>query len=267
MTKQFWVVTYPLSYRITEPIMNAAFKQLDFEGVYDSKAVDSEGLPEVLNKLRSGELSGVSVFTPHKGPSVTLCDAVSEEAQVIGAVNYLQMEGDQLTGYNLDWEGSMRAAQSALPDLSGKHVLVLGAGGSGRAVAYFARKAGAKVTLWSRTPAKAQAFAEKIGVNWLEDLQDLKEAPHVIVNATRTSSKDRQRSLVPFALWEQVELAMESVCSATSLFLEEAKAMNVPHLIVGEDWASHQMNALLSHITGKELGSDEMHCIAHGVLF
>lgn len=62
MSHLFWVVTHPLSYRLTEPIMNEAFKVLGFEGNYDSKDVDESGLEEVIQKVRQGELKGISVF-------------------------------------------------------------------------------------------------------------------------------------------------------------------------------------------------------------
>jgi shikimate dehydrogenase len=264
--KNYWVITHPLSYRITEPIMNAAFEAVSFEGAFDSKEVPEEELEATVEKMRAGELAGLSVFTPHKGPSVALCDELSHEVQAIGAVNYMQMEDGKIHGYNIDWEGAKRAMNTVLPDLSGKKILVLGAGGAGRAVAYFAKQEGAEVYLWNRTPEKAEKFAAQIGVNFVEDLNDMSVHPEVIVNATRVSSQDRQRSLVPFALWEKVELAMESVCRATSLFLEEAKAMNVPHLIDGEDWAAHQMNALLKHIANQEISTDTMHEIVHKAL-
>ncbi|MFT7184492.1 MAG: shikimate dehydrogenase [Oceanicoccus sp.] len=266
MSKAYWVVTHPLTYRVTEPIINAAFQKLDYDGEYDSFDIPTEGLEDVVNKVRSGELSGLSVFTPHKGPSVDLCDVVSDEIRAIGAVNYMQMEEGKLVAYNLDWEGALRAIKSALPDLSGKHILVLGAGGAGRAVAYYGLKEGAKVTIWNRSPEKAKKFAEEAGMDWVEHVDSLADSPHIIVNATRVSSQDRQRSLLPYQLWDQVELAMESVCQSTSLFLEEAKAMNVDHIIRGEDWAAHQMNSLLRHITGQEISSEQMHELVHEVL-
>ena len=266
MTKNFWVVTNPLTYRITEPILNAAFLKIGFDGEFDSQAIEEAGLEEVIDKVRQGELSGVAVFTPHKGPSLAYCDEVSDEIKAIGALNYLQMEGDKLVGYNLDWEGAVRAIKVEVPDLTDKHILVLGAGGAGRAVAYYGLKEGAKVTLWNRTTEKAKKFAESIGINWIEDLEMLDEKPHIIVNATRVSTQDRQRSLLPYKLWENVVLAMESVCRLTSLFLEEAKAMNVQHIIDGDDWAAHQSNALLRHITGKEIPLEDMHKIVLEVL-
>lgn len=266
MTKAYLVITNPLSYRITEPIMNAAFADIQFDGAYDSQAVDEDGLADTIARLRAGEITGLSVFTPHKGPSVKHCDVLSDEVKAIGAVNYLQMEEGKLVGYNLDWEGAMRAIKAEMPDLSGKRVLVLGAGGSGRAAAYFALKEGAKVTIWNRTPEKAQKFAKEIGIEWVDDMATIPELPQVIVNATRLSSQERQRSIIPFSLWKEVELVMESVCRSTSLFLEEAKAMNVTHLIEGEDWAAHQMNALLRHVAGKEVSTERMHEIAHEVL-
>ena len=145
MKNNYWVVTNPLSYRITEPIMNAAFEALGFEGIYDSKEVPAEDLESTIEKLRSGELTGLSVFTPHKGPSTSFCDELCEEAKAIGAVNYLQMKDGKLNGYNLDWEGAKRAISTGIPDLKGKAILVLGAGGAGRAVAYFAKQEGADV--------------------------------------------------------------------------------------------------------------------------
>ncbi len=264
--KHFRVITYPLSYRITEPIMNASFQEMGFEGKYDSKEVSEEGLEEEINKLKSGELYGISLFTPHKGPALEFCDEISDEAKHIGAVNYIQKKGEKLIAYNLDWEGAMRAIRQKMPDISGKNMLVLGAGAAGRAVAYFAREEGANVILWNRTPEKAKSYAERISIDWIEDLTYLKSSPQIIVNATRLSCQDRQQSLLPFILWEKVELAMESVCRSTSLFLEEARAMNVQYLIEGEDWARHQMNALLRHILDREMEESLMQNIIHEVL-
>ena len=178
----------------------------------------------------------------------------------------MQMENDKLVGYNLDWEGALRAIKTEVPNLAEKHILVLGAGGAGRAVAYYCLKEGAKVTLWNRTAEKAKKFAESTDMEWIEDLEKMTELPQIIVNATRVSSQDRQRSLLPFKLWENVELVMESVCRSTSLFLEEAKAMNVKHIIDGDDWAAHQSNALLRHIAGEEIALDEMHQLVSKVL-
>lgn len=96
---------------------------------------------------------------PHKEVALTLCDHVSEEAQRVGAVNTIIVEDGKLFGSNADIHGAATAL-AAHTDLNGKKVVVLGAGGSAKALCCLLINSGSKVTLLNRTPERAARLKE-----------------------------------------------------------------------------------------------------------
>ena len=86
---------------------------------------------------------------------------VSDDARAIGAVNCVHNKGGFLHGYNTDWTGAVKA----LGEVSGRRVVVLGAGGASRAIVYGLKKEGAEVIIQNRDMDKARALAEEFGVS------------------------------------------------------------------------------------------------------
>lgn len=256
--KKFWIIGHPLSFCLTTPVMNGAFKEMGFDGDFETHDLEPEELPKVMEKLHSGELSGVVATMPFKTPSLEYLDEASEEVKAIDSVNLILVEeGTELSkrklhGYNTDWLGAKGAIEMVMPDLQGKKALILGAGGAARAAAYALKKAGAHVDTWNRTAEKGKAFAEKMDLHWVENLNSWGEEPDIIVNATAASDQSRQSTIVPYRMWQRAQLALDAVYGKTSLFLEEAKASKVPYVISGEVWFLKQVIPLFELITGKK---------------
>ncbi len=139
-----------------------------------------------------------------------------------------------------------------LPKLKGLNALVLGAGGAARAAAYGLQQEGAKVSIWNRSPDRAKTFAEKMDLEFVPDMREWKGRPNLIINATSLSDLPRQSTLVPFPLWENVKVALDAVYGKTSLFLEEAKAAQVPHAISGDIWFLNQVFPMFERLTGQK---------------
>ena len=194
-----------------------------------------------MGKLKTGELAGIVATMPYKTPSIAYLDEATEEVKAINAVNVIVNKDGKLHGYNTDWLGAVGAIKTELPEIKDLSVLILGTGGAARAAAYGLKKEGAKVAVWNRTPEKAKAYAQALGVEWVEHLDSWNGEPNIIINATAASSQDRQSTMIPFRFWKTVKLALDAVYGKTSLFLEEAKAMNVPHVISGEMWFLNQV--------------------------
>lgn len=256
--KKFWIVGHPLSFCLCTPVSNGAFKQLGFAGEFETHDVSPEELQNVMEKIRSGELAGAVTTMPHKTPALGFLDEITEEAKAINAVNLVLGENGKLKGFNTDWIGAIGAIKSIIPELTGKHILVLGAGGAARAAAYGFKKEGANVSIWNRTPERAKEFAAKMGINFVPDMRKWDEEPDIIVNATAASYQPSQSTLVPFQIWKKVEIAMDAVYGKTSLFLEEAKAANVKNIISGDSWFLHQAAPLLEIITNQKAPLDLM---------
>lgn len=149
--------------------------------------VETSRLEETLALLGELGFIGGSVTMPLKGRAAELVDRLDEDARGIGAVNTILHTDGQLVGRNTDGAGVLRAL-SAVTDLSGAAVLLLGAGGTARAIAWNLSRAGAKVALWNRTKRRALALLEELrshGAGQLAVAERRREVPFdVLVNAT-----------------------------------------------------------------------------------
>lgn len=262
-TQKYLIIGHPLSFCLTTPVINGGFKELGIDAQFETVDLPPEELPTIMGQLKTGELAGVVATMPYKTPSLEYLDESTEEAKAVNAVNLILSREGKLVGHNTDWLGALGALKTAMPNLKDKQVLILGAGGAARAAAYGLKKEGAQVAIWNRTPERAKEFAEKMDIEWVEHLSSWNKLPDLIINATASSSADRQSTLVPFQLWKNVMLAMDAVYGRTSLFLEEAKAMQVPHVISGEIWFLNQIFTMFKLITGKEGPVDLMTKLTH----
>jgi len=258
MTKQYKVLGHPLKFCLTTPVMNGAFKELNIDANFETLDILPEELPAMMERLKSGELSGLITTMPFKTPSLDFLDGFTEEVKTINAVNLTLSRDGKLFGYNTDYLGAIGAMKTGFPTLKGLKILVLGCGGAARAAAYGFHLEGAEVFLWNRTPEKASAYAEKIGINFVPDFKDWSVRPDAIVNATALSNQDRQSTIVPYALWEKAQVAMDAVYGKTSLFLEEARAAHIPHIFSGELWFLKQIFPIFELITGQKAPEEFM---------
>src|SRR5262249_17529226 len=142
--------------------------------------VSPDGLPAVVAGLRAMRCFGASVTVPHKLAVAKLCDEVSSVARAIGAVNCLEF-GEQLIGHNTDADGFADALAATGFELPAKRIILLGAGGAARAVAYGVRGAGA-IEVVARNPSAvswAQAWP------WTaENLHDCFARADLVVDCT-----------------------------------------------------------------------------------
>jgi shikimate dehydrogenase len=174
---------------------NAAFGHLGENSVYLACRVTGGKLAEAVAGLKALGFRGGNVTIPFKEQVIPLLDGISEEAGLIGAVNTLYWRDGRLWGDNTDGPGFIRALEQVEPRFREYgSALLLGAGGSARAVAVHLALAGIKkVTVVNRTPSKALELVrllEKLGVQakWLdwEDLSlgEAAAGSRIIINTT-----------------------------------------------------------------------------------
>lgn len=166
----------------------AGYRALGLPFVYVPFAVtDLEG---AVRGVRALGVRGCGVSMPFKLAVIPLLDALSPLAERIGAVNTIVNEGGRLVGHNTDAEGALRALEEIV-EVPGREVLVLGAGGAARAIAFALVGAGARVTLANRDEAKARELAAHAGANAraLAGLEST-EPWDVLVNATSLGMRD-----------------------------------------------------------------------------
>jgi shikimate dehydrogenase len=142
------VIGNPIEHSLSPAIHNAAFQKLGLNYVYLAWKVEAIG--EAIRGLRAlGNFCGASVTIPHKVSAIPFLDHVESTARQIGAINTIVAEEGQLTGYNTDATGALRALKEAGVELRGRRVAMLGSGGAARAIAFaLATESGAdKLTL------------------------------------------------------------------------------------------------------------------------
>jgi shikimate dehydrogenase len=166
MIFQLGLIGYPLGHSLSPKIHTAAFKACVLEGDYSLFPIvpeNRQGLKNLLDRLRSGEIHGLNVTIPHKQNVIEFMDELTPTAESIGAVNTVYMKEDKLIGDNTDALGFLsdlkRVTNSSF--LTSHSALVLGAGGSARAVVYALYNDGWKVTIASRRLVQAQELASR----------------------------------------------------------------------------------------------------------
>jgi shikimate dehydrogenase len=140
---------------------NAAYRELALPFTYvPFEVTDLRG---ALAGMRALGIRGFGVSHPFKRDVMPLLDAIDPVAAAIGAVNTIVHDGATLVGHNTDWIGATRALEEAGGTLAGARVLLLGAGGAARAIAFGLRERGARTTIANRDEAKARALAAEVG--------------------------------------------------------------------------------------------------------
>jgi shikimate dehydrogenase len=112
-------------------------------------------------------------------------DGIDETAKAIGAVNTIVNEQGRLTGYNTDYYGAVSALKEKT-SLSGKKILIIGAGGAARALVYGFKKENSEITVINRTKEKAQKLADEFEIksDELSNAKNLINANDIIINTT-----------------------------------------------------------------------------------
>ena len=161
------LIGYPVSHSLSPKIQNAALKACGLEGEYSLFPIapdDMQALKDLLDRLRSGEITGLNVTIPHKQNVIQFMDVLTPTAQAIGAVNIIYMRAGKLIGDNTDAAGFLKdlnqfLAESQSEVANPKSAIVLGAGGSARAVVYALGNDGWEVTIAARRTDQAQELA------------------------------------------------------------------------------------------------------------
>ena len=168
----------------------AAYRALGIDARYLSFDVRPERLADAIRGARALGVRQLAVSLPHKEAVIPLLDRVDATARRIGAVNTVTLRDDLLEGANTDWLGAVGALERH-GKLAGAEAVVLGAGGTARAVVFGLRERGARVTVLNRTRERAEALARELGAERAGPLEVLAELPcDVLVNTTRVGLRE-----------------------------------------------------------------------------
>ena len=183
------LIGWPAAHSRSPLIHHYWLRTLGIEGGYNIEAVPPEGFAEFVLHLSAHGFVGANVTIPHKERALAL-SAPDARARAVGAANTLWYDGGELRSTNTDIEGFIHNLDAAAPGWdAAEEALVLGAGGSSRAVVFGLIERGIKrVHLANRTIDRARALADQFGasvhpVAW-DAIGDLLVEAGLLVNTT-----------------------------------------------------------------------------------
>jgi shikimate dehydrogenase len=164
MTHQLGIIGYPLRHSISPAFQQEAFDYQGIDAKYSLWEFPPNRLTEYLKWVRSQDVLGFNVTIPYKESIMPMLDDVDQSARQIGAVNTVVARNGHLVGFNTDAEGFCRALkEEAKFKIRGSCPVILGAGGSARAVASVLLKEGAtRVVIANRSLERSELLARSL---------------------------------------------------------------------------------------------------------
>src|SRR6056297_2227806 len=244
-------------------VFNRVIPIAGIKATYVPFHVAARSLGEALRGLKALNIAGANITVPYKETVIPFMDALSESANIIGAVNTLTFSGDQVKGYNTNAIAIMDALEEADFQPADKDVLILGAGGAAKAVAFVLKWLKAEnIFIAGRNTAKTKNVAGRVrGTPMsLEDLANNPVPAHIIVNATTVSSRAESREMAELVEKMDVpgcELVFDlNYGRAPNIWETLAKGANI-RFMDGLPTLIHQARNSLSLWTGVDVNPED----------
>ncbi|NJE47463.1 shikimate dehydrogenase [Thermococcus sp. GR7] len=222
-TVLYGLIGRPVSHSLSPAMHNALFRLYGMNAVY--LAFEVSDLEGAIKGIRALGIRGLNVTMPHKETVVGHLDGLSSEAEALNSVNTVVNRGGELIGHNTDGVGTRKALER-FTKLKGRRVLIIGAGGAGKAIAHELSKV-ASVVVLNRTPERAKTlerFGIEVGRLERSRLEAEIRNADVLINATPVGMNE-ERSIVPPELLPEGAVVMDAVYTPPkTLLLREAEA-------------------------------------------
>ena len=220
----FAIFGNPVSHSRSPLMHNNVFKKLGFKGAYIRIPLeDGSKLKETFFKLK---LTGANITVPHKEAAFNACDEIRGFANKVGVVNTIINENGRLIGYNTDADGFMHAIK---PFGTIKTILVLGAGGTSKALSQRFKDEGIDVTVVNRSQRRLESFKTNgFKTQTWDDV--IIKSYDLIVNTTSAGLEDEnlpapKEILEP--LLKQASFAADAIYGKVTPFLQLCATLNI----------------------------------------
>ncbi len=255
------VCGWPVAHSRSPQMHNAALAAAGLaDWRYLRLPLPTELFAETVRALPAAGFRGVNVTIPHKHAALALADRASAAARAIGAANTLTFADGEIVADNTDAPGLL----AALPESpAGRTVLILGAGGAGRAAAWALKGAGAAdVAIWNRTRERAISLAAQLGVRAVE----APERADIVVNCTSVGLEDPDLTFKALPLRADElgagSLVVDMVYRAGETHLLEVARSRGARVVAGLEILVAQGAASFERWTGLEASREAMRAAA-----
>lgn len=234
-TRLYGIFGYPIGHTLSPKLHNAVFRKRKIDAVYLPFEVKPDYISEAIEALKSLGIAGVNVTLPHKESAAKFADEIPSDAdRAIGAVNTLVLKGGEALGYNTDGPGFLEDLKEGFGFRpKDRRVLMIGAGGAARSVAFYLLKDGCgELIVYNRTPERASGLAGYLAkffpkgrVRSVLSIEELgNDKLDLVVNASACGMKLDDPFPVNPDVFRLTELAYDVIYSpAETKFLVEAK--------------------------------------------
>ncbi len=229
--KYFVVFGNPITHTKSPQLFNTFFYSMGIPARYSPYCLELSGSP--VQTLKKFGFLGANVTIPFKEVAFKDCDEIRGAAKEIGSVNTLIQEGNKVIGYNTDAEGFYRTiARRFIP----KNALIVGAGGSAKAIAYILKQHGINIIVVNRSYEKLEFFAQNGYQTALSDTFNPTITFDLVINATNAGLQD---DILPLstskvtALFQDMKtlkqcLVYDIVYGKTTPFFALAQSLELP---------------------------------------
>jgi len=220
-TRVCGVIGDPIEHTLSPIMHNAAFKALKLDFAFLAFKVKVADVEKAVSGMRALGIHGLNVTMPHKSAVINYLDEVDQAAKAIGSVNTILNKDGRLFGFNTDGVGALQALRENGVEPRGRKVLLLGAGGAARAIAYTLAREADELVILNRTAKQAaelanllkQTFDRKVVADALSPnaIKDTLQDSDVLINATSVGMKPNANQTPVAFEWLRPDLAVMDI--------------------------------------------------------
>ena len=214
------VIGDPIEHTLSPAMHNSAFEHLKLDFVFLAFRVTSDELENAVRGACALGIRGLNVTMPHKNSVTEFLDEADPAVKFLGAANTILNQSGRLKGFNTDGVGALKALKQNGVNLAGKRVLLLGAGGAAKAIAFSLAKEVDELCILNRDAVKArelasvlEPFGKKIVGNELspKQLQQELQDSDVLINATSVGMTPYASESIVKPDWLKPELTVMDI--------------------------------------------------------
>ena len=220
-TRVCGVIGDPIEHTLSPIMHNAAFEALKLDYVFLAFKVKPAEVGNAISGMRALTIHGLNVTMPHKSTVINCLDEIDQASKTIGSVNTILNKDGRLFGFNTDGIGALKALRENGVEPRGKKVLLLGAGGAARAIAYILAQEADELVILNRTPKPAAELADLLKQKFKKKISAGEFSPNavkdnladadVLINATSVGMKPNANQTPVAPEWLKPDLAVMDI--------------------------------------------------------
>jgi len=220
-TRVCGVIGDPIEHTLSPTIHNAAFNHLNLDFVFLAFRVKAADLEKAIQGMRGLGIHGLNVTMPHKSTVISFLDEVDPTVKFLGSANTILNKDGKLSGFNTDGVGALKALRENGVGLSEKKVLLLGAGGAAKAIAFSLAEEVGELVVLNRTSEKAKELAAVLGQKFgkkvvggplsSDTVQKNLRDSDILINATRVGMHPHESQTMVEPQWLRSDLTVMDI--------------------------------------------------------